>query len=162
MPTSAYLVRLSSTKTTTYRLKQVLAHSSFVLRYPFVSLPRSFFIDARIFFLSPLAPSVTIKAIGLFLKNSALQSRVSSCSSRSSKSTGANVIDASVPSPPLKHYPSVVHSNPARTTMINYHSQGHLPTSTATRQTFLHPTSVSPHRLTPSKVQHTSTSNGHG
>lgn len=108
------------------------------------------------------APSVTIKAIGLFLKNSALQSRVSSCSSRSSKSTGANLLDGptttvapttSTPSPPLKSYPTVVNSH-QRNPTINYHSQGHLPPSTTTRATFLHSTSVSPHRLSSSKIQH--------
>ena len=101
---------------------------------------------------------MTIKAIGLFLKNSALQSRVSSCSSRSSKSTGANLLDApptavATPSPPLKSYPSVVNAH-HRNPMINYHSQGNLPSTTTTRPAFLHTATVSPHRLSSSKLQH--------
>lgn len=100
-----------------------------------------------VFFLS--APSVTVKAIGLFLKNSALHSRVSSCSSKSSKSTGGGILDAQAASPPLKLYPS---NN--RQTIISYASQGNLTTSARTKQTFVK-SNGSSHRAPSNKVSST-------
>jgi hypothetical protein len=81
------------------------------------------------------------------LKNSALHSRVSSCSSKSSKSTGGGRLDGQQHSPPLKFYP-----NPKQT-IINYHSQGNLATTDRTK-TFVK-TNVSPHRIPSNKVHHT-------
>ena len=101
------------------------------------------------------APSVTVKAIGLFLKNSALHSRVSSCSSKSSKSTGGGILDVQpAASPPLKFYPN------NKQTIISYASQGNLPASARTKQTLMRTTSSS-HRVPSNKVSSTTpTANG--
>ena len=99
-----------------------------------------------------LAPSVTVKAIGLLLKNSTLHSRVSSCSSRSSKEAGGGILDAQPPSPPSKYQPSNVNTKKA---MINYHQQGHLSPSSPPRQAFVNPNG-SPHHLTTKKISHKS------
>lgn len=136
------------------------------------SMPREFHLSLSLFLLSEesmihfvlcLAPSVTVKAIGLFLKTSALQSRVSSCSSRSSKNTDPTNFDGQTQSPPLKFYPASGHSN-ARQSMVNYQSQGNLTSNNNARQAFVS-TTTSPHRLSSSKVQHTTTTaaatNGH-
>lgn len=105
------------------------------------------------FFFFILAPSVTVKAIGLFLKNSALQSRASSCSSKSSKSTGGGGLDIQRQSPPLKFYPN------NKQTIINYHSQGNLTTTGTTRHTFVR-TNGTPHHISPNKVPHSTATNG--
>lgn len=102
------------------------------------------------FVLFFLAPSVTVKAIGLFLKNSALQSRVSSCSSKSSKSAGGGTLAVQQQSPTLKFYPNT------KQTLINYHSQGNLTKTDRKKQTFVR-TSSSPHRITSNNVQRTTT-----
>ncbi|CAF1238653.1 unnamed protein product [Rotaria sordida] len=99
------------------------------------------------------APSVTVKAIGLFIKNSGLNSRVSSCSSRSSKSTGGGGLDVQQASPPLKFYPN------NKQTIINYHSQGNLTSTGTTRQTLVR-TAGSPHHISSKKVPHTSATGG--
>lgn len=93
---------------------------------------------------------MTVKAIGLFLKNSALHSRVSSCSSKSSKSTGGTALDVQQQSPPLRFYPSPTNTN-NKQKIINYHSQGNLASTGATRQTFVK-TSRSPHHIPTSKT----------
>jgi hypothetical protein len=107
------------------------------------------------FFFSFLAPSVTVKAIGLFLKNSALHSRVSSCSSKSSKSNGGGILDVQQQTSPLKFYPNT------KQTLINYHSQGNLTSTDRTKQTFVK-TSSSPHRISSNTVQHTTTTTANG
>ena len=96
-----------------------------------------------------------MKAIGLFLKNSGLQSRVSSCSSRSSKSTGPNAFEVVPQSPPLKFYPPTTVNTKSRQAGVNYHSHGNLASNNPSRQAFVN-TKVSPHRLSASKVQRTS------
>jgi len=123
---------------------------------------------------SILAPSVTVKAIGLFLKNSALHSRVSSCSSRSSKSTGGGTLDVQQHqqhqqhqqqqqhhSPPLRFYPSTNNINHNKQTIINYHSHGNLTTTIPTRQAFVK-TSRSPHQIPTSKSQHSTPTSTNG
>ena len=72
-----------------------------------------------------------MKAIGLFLKNSTLHSRVSSCSSKSSKTTGGALLDGQAQSPPLKFYP-----NPKQA-LLNYQSQGNLTSADRTKQTLV-------------------------
>jgi hypothetical protein len=109
------------------------------------------FVTVNFFSSFVLAPSVTVKAIGLFLKNSALHSRVSSCSSKSSKDTGGGILDGQQQSPPLKFYP-----NPKQQTVINYQSQGNLTSTGTTRQTFVK-TNGSPHHISSSKVRHKTT-----
>ncbi|CAF0750970.1 unnamed protein product [Adineta ricciae] len=101
------------------------------------------------------APSVTVKAIGLFLKNSALHSRVSSCSSKSSKNVESGSPIAHQQSPPLRFYPSTsntIHKQNA----VNYHSHGNLQMTGQTRQAFVKP-SESPHHLPTSKASHSTT-----
>lgn len=101
-----------------------------------------------------LAPSVTVKAIGLFLKNSALHSRVSSCSSRSSKVNGAAApIDAQQQSPPLKFYPP---TNTNKQNGINYHSHGNLTSTDGARQIFVKTPGTS-NRIAAAKAQHSTT-----
>ncbi len=108
-----------------------------------------------------LAPSVTVKAIGLFLKNSALNSRVSSCSSKSSKSTGANVLDVHQQSPPLRFYPSTSNINHNKQTVINYHSQGNLNSNGTIKQAFVK-TTRSPHPIPTNKTQHSTSTGANG
>lgn len=91
-----------------------------------------------------------MKTLGLFLKNSTLHSRVSSCSSKSSKSTGGGILDVQQQSPPLKFYPNT------KQTIINYHSQGNLTTTDRTKQTFVKTNS------SPNKVQHTTATTANG
>lgn len=100
-----------------------------------------------------LAPSVTVKAIGLFLKNAGLQSRVSSCSSKSSKSNGCGTYDAQQQSPPLKFYPNT------KQTVVSYNSQGNLAPTGTTRQKLVK-TSASSHHVSSNKVSHTTTAGG--
>jgi hypothetical protein len=107
-----------------------------------------------------LAPSVTVKTIGLFLKNSALHSRVSSSSSKSSKSAGGPTHDVEQQSPPLRFYPTTLNTN-NRQTIINYRSQGNLTSTDKTRQTLVKSSGSSHHRST-SKVQHTTTTAASG
>ena len=161
VPTTSCLFRLRLNKSARYRKNQVsssmspsmLSISDGLFSSPSLVCSASSILISALF--STIAPSVTVKAIGLFLKNSALQSRVSSCSSRSSKSTGPTHFDAPNQSPPLKFYPASGHSN-ARQTMINYHSQANLTSNNNPRQAFVS-TTTSPHRLSASKVQHTTT-----
>jgi hypothetical protein len=87
-----------------------------------------------------------VKAIGLFLKNSTLHSRISSCSSKSSKSTGGGILDGQTQSPPLKFYPNT------KQTLMNYHSHGNLTSTDRTKQTFVK-TNGSTHRVPSHKVQ---------
>lgn len=102
------------------------------------------------------APSVTVKAIGLFLKNSALHSRVSSCSSRTSKVNGGTGVDAQTPSPPLKFYPSTSNTHNNKHNGVNYHSHGNLVSTDAARQMYVR-TPGSPNGMPPSKSQHSTT-----
>ncbi|UJR33571.1 hypothetical protein I4U23_021009 [Adineta vaga] len=99
------------------------------------------------------APSVTVKAIGLFLKNSALHSRVSSCSSKSSKNVETTSPMAHQQSPPLRFYPTqsnTIHKQ----NVINYHSHGNLPMTGQTRQAFVKPSESPHHHLPTSKSSH--------
>jgi hypothetical protein len=123
--------------------------------YGFVNRNNFFLYIYFIFVYLILAPSVTVKAIGLFLKNSALPSRVSSCSSKSSKSTGGAALDVQQQSPPLKFYPSATNKN-NKQTIINYHSQGNLAPTGTTRHAFVN-TSRSPNHMPTSTVQHSTT-----
>jgi hypothetical protein len=104
------------------------------------------------------APSVSVKAIGLFLKNSALHSRVSSCSSRSSKSTGGATLDVPQHSPPLRYYPSTSNTN-TKKPANSYHSQGNLTSTGTAKQAFVR-TSGSPHHIPTNRAQHTTTTTG--
>ncbi|CAF2327643.1 unnamed protein product [Rotaria sp. Silwood2] len=107
------------------------------------------------------APSVTVKAIGLFLKNSALHSRVSSCSSKSSKSNGGTTtLDVQQQSPPLRFYPSTSNTN-HKQNMINYHSHGNLPSTDTTKQMFIK-TPGTPNQIPASKTQHSKTTGTSG
>ncbi len=92
-----------------------------------------------------LAPSVTVKAIGSFLKNSTVRSRLGSSSSKSSKITNGGTPDAQLQSPPLKFYPN------NNQTVINYHSQRNLTSKSTTRQTIVK-TNGSPHHISSNKV----------
>ncbi|CAF1062628.1 unnamed protein product [Rotaria magnacalcarata] len=101
------------------------------------------------------APSVTVKAIGLFLKNSGLQSRVSSCSSKSSKSSGCGTLDVHQQSPPpLKFYPNT------KQTIINYHSQGNLTSTATTKQKLVKTNESSLAYISSNKVPHTTATGG--
>ncbi len=131
-----------------------------MLFYDFVNRNNFFSYIYFIFVYLILAPSVTVKAIGLFLKNSALHSRVSSCSSKSSKSAGGLTLDVHQQSPPLRFYPSPSNTN-NKQAIINYHSQGNLASTGATRQTFVK-TSRSPNHIPTSKTQHASTTGTSG
>ncbi|CAF4662322.1 unnamed protein product [Rotaria sp. Silwood1] len=107
------------------------------------------------------APSVTVKAIGLFLKNSALHSRVSSCSSKSSKSNaGITTVDVQQQSPPLRFYPSTSNIN-NKQNGITYHSHGNLTSTDTTRQMFVKTPGTSNHIPT-SKNQHSTTTGTSG
>ncbi|CAF3374840.1 unnamed protein product [Rotaria socialis] len=107
------------------------------------------------------APSVTVKAIGLFLKNSALHSRVSSCSSRSSKTNGTTtVLDVQHQSPPLKFYPPTSNTN-HKQNVVTYHSHGNLTSTDTTRQFFVK-TAGSSNRITASKAQHSTATGANG
>ncbi|CAF0778104.1 unnamed protein product [Rotaria sordida] len=107
------------------------------------------------------APSVTVKAIGLFLKNSALHSRVSSCSSKSSKSNGVTTaLDVQQQSPPLRFYPSTSNIN-NKQNVINYHSHGNLTSTDTTRQMFVKTSGTSNH-IPASKTQHSTTTGTSG
>jgi hypothetical protein len=108
-----------------------------------------------------LAPSVTVKAIGLFLKNSALHSRVSSCSSKSSKSAAGGALDVNQPSPPLRFYPSTSNINHNKQTVINYHSQGNLNSNGTTKPAFVK-TSRSSHQIPTNKSQHSTPTGANG
>ncbi|CAF0977957.1 unnamed protein product [Adineta steineri] len=106
------------------------------------------------------APSVTVKAIGLFLKNSALHSRISSSSSKSSKNVESVSPTTQQQSPPLRFYPSTSNtSNTNKSNVINYHSHGNLTSASTTRQAFAK-SSESPHHISPSKTQHSTTTTG--
>ncbi|CAF1152582.1 unnamed protein product [Adineta steineri] len=75
--------------------------------------------------------SVTVKAIGLFLKNSTINSRLGSCTSRTSKVTHGETLEIQQQSPTLKFYPN------NNQTVINYRSQGHVTSKDPTRQTLV-------------------------
>ncbi len=107
-----------------------------------------------VFVYASLAPSVTVKAIGLFLKNSALHSRVSSCSSKSSKNVDSITAHVQHQSPPLRFYPSPPNTN-NKQNVINYHSHGNLTTASTPRQAFVK-ASESPHHIPTSKTTGTS------
>ncbi|CAF1313077.1 unnamed protein product [Adineta ricciae] len=91
------------------------------------------------------SPSVTVKTIGLFLKNSTLHSRLGSSVSKSSKVTNGETTDAHQTSPTLKFYPN------NNSTIINYHSQGSLTNKETTKQTFIK-TNGSSHQISSNKV----------
>jgi hypothetical protein len=87
-----------------------------------------------------------------------LHSRVSSCSSKSSKSTGGATLDVQQQSPPLRFYPSPPNTN-NKQTLVNYHSQGNLTSTGTTKQTFVK-TSPAPHHIPTSKAQHSTGTSG--
>ncbi len=113
-----------------------------------------------VFVYASLAPSVTVKAIGLFLKNSALHSRVSSCSSKSSKNVDSITAHVQHQSPPLRFYPSPTNTN-NKQNLINYHSHGNLTSASTARQAFVK-ASESPHHIPTSKTPHSTTTGTSG
>jgi hypothetical protein len=92
-----------------------------------------------------LAPSVTVKSIGSFLKNSTVRSRLGSSSSKSSKITNGETPDGQLQSPPLKFYPN------NNQTVMNYHSQRNLTSKSTTRQRIVK-TNGSTHHISSNKV----------